>query len=105
MQNDENAQLAEHLLHLKTSCSGVKAEIKNREHEQEKFRDSTMFISEKVKIIQTERSQLEKEIERLNTVTEEVKCKKMNAMLGYKSYEHILKKKKKDEIRYQIKRN
>ncbi len=64
-----------------------------------------MFISEKVRIIQNERAQLEKEINRLNTVTEEVKCKKMNAMLSYKSYEHILDRMKKDQIRYQIKRN
>lgn len=55
-----------------------------------------MFISEKVRIIQNERAQLEKEINRLNTVTEEVKCKKMNAMLSYKSYEHILDRMKKD---------
>lgn len=40
-------------MHLKTSCSGVKVEIKHRELEQSKYKDETSFIHEKVKAIQS----------------------------------------------------
>ena len=36
---------------------------------------------------------------------EEVKGKRLNAQLGLKSYEHILDRMNKDDLRYQIKRN
>lgn len=36
---------------------------------------------------------------------EEVKNKKLNATLGCKSYEHVLDRMRKDQIRYQIRRN
>ena len=58
-ENDENSQLAEHLMQLKTSCSGVKHDIKNRELEQYKTKDETAFIGEKVKVITSERYKLE----------------------------------------------
>jgi hypothetical protein len=69
-ENDENSQLSEHLLHLKTSCSGVKVDIKNKELEQLKYKDETNFMAEKVKVIQAERYQLETEIQKLKTVVE-----------------------------------
>ena len=56
--NDENSQLAAHLLHLKTSCSGMKTDIKHRELEQFRYKDETNFISSKLKSIQVERNKL-----------------------------------------------
>jgi hypothetical protein len=47
-------------------------------------------MTEKIKVIQAERYQLETEIQKLKGVVEEVKNKRMNATLGTKSYEHIL---------------
>lgn len=52
VENDENSQLAEHLLQLKSSCSGVKVDIRQREHEQFRLKDETQFAAEKVKAIQ-----------------------------------------------------
>ena len=55
--------------------------------------------------IQTERNKLETEINKLKTIVEDVKSKEVNAVVCNKSYEHILDRMKKDEIRYQIKKN
>ena len=104
-ENDENSQLSSHLLHLKTSCSGVKNEIKHREFQQFRYKDETSFLSSKVKSIQAEKMKLEAEIAKLKAVVEEAKSKEINAVLCQKSYEHILDRMKKDEIRNQIKRN
>ena len=52
MDNDENSTLNDHLLQLKTSCSDVKMEIKNKEIEQSRYKDETIHTSEKVKVIQ-----------------------------------------------------
>ena len=95
-ENDENSQLAEHLMHLKTSCSGVRLEIKHKQLEQFKYKDETHFMADKVKAIQDERFQLQAEIQKLKAVVEEVKDKKINASLSTKSYEHILDRMKKD---------
>jgi hypothetical protein len=92
-------------MHLKTSCSGVRMDIKHKEMEQFKYKDETHFISTRVRTIQDERHHLEKEIEKVKAIVEEVKDKKVNAGLSTKSYEHILDRMKKDEIRSQIRRN
>ena len=62
-------------------------------------------MAEKVKTIQAEKNKLETEITKLEGLVEETKSKEVNAVLCYKSYEHILDRMKKDEIRYQIKKN
>lgn len=73
-------------MHLKTSCSGVRLDIKHKELEQYKYKDETSFTSEKAKAIQEERNCLEKEIEKMKMIVEEVKDKKINATLSTKSY-------------------
>ena len=83
----------------------MKSEIKHRELEQFRYKDETSFISSKVKSIQNEKNKLETEITKLQNVVEEVKSKEVNAVVCFKSYEHILDRMKKDEIRYQIKKN
>ena len=92
-------------MQIKTSCSGVRLDIKHRELEQLKYKDEAQFIAERVKTIQDSRSSLQQEIVKLKAIVEEVKDKKVNAGLSTKSYEHILERMKKDQIRAQIKRN
>jgi hypothetical protein len=48
---------------------------------------------------------MQQEITKLKAIVEEVRDKKINAGLSTKSYEHILERMKKDQIRAQIKRN
>jgi hypothetical protein len=56
--NDENSQLAEHLMHLKTSCSGVRLDIRHKELEQYKYKDEAHFIADRVRTIHDERNGL-----------------------------------------------
>ena len=49
-----------------------------------------------MKMINTERSKLETEIAKLQSIVDEVKLKEMNASLSFKSYEHVLDRMKKD---------
>ena len=83
----------------------MKSEIKHRELQQTRYKDETAFLTSKVKSIQTERNKLENEINKLQSVVEDVKSKQVNAVVCFKSYEHILDRMKKDQIRYQIKKN
>ena len=62
-------------------------------------------MAEKVKVIQNEKSKLEAEVTKLEGLVEDTKSKEVNAVLCYKSYEHILDRMKKDQIRYLIKKN
>lgn len=73
--------------------------------EQFKYKDETVFASEKVKAIQDEKFKLEQEIEKLKQTVDQVKLKKFNALHSFKSYEHVLDRMRKDEIKNQIKKN
>lgn len=58
MDNNENKNLSQHLLHLKNSCNDLKKDITNKENDAVKLKDETSYTNEKVKQLQQEREKL-----------------------------------------------
>ena len=93
------------MLHLKSSCSGVKLQIREKESEQTRLKEESGLMGERARGIEQEREQLYSEIEKLKGVIEEARNRKLTASLSSKSYEHILDRMRRDDIKAQIKRN
>jgi chromosome segregation ATPase len=92
-------------MQLKTSCSGVRLDIRHRQLEQFKYKDEAQLIAERTRTIHQNRAAVEAEIGKLRGVVGEVREKRTTARLTTKSYEHMLDRMKKDQIRTQMRRN
>ncbi len=92
-------------MQLKTSCSGVRLDIRHRQLEQFKYKDEVQLMVERARTIHQDRASVEAEIGKVRGVVGEVKEKRTAARLTSKSYEHMLDRMKKDQIRAQMRRN
>ena len=62
-------------------------------------------MGERARGIEEEREKLEGQIDKLRGVIEEARNRKLTASLSSKSYEHILDRMRRDDIKAQIRRN